>query len=167
MAEERIFFGTAGDDLVIVPSGHITAALCPELKARIQEKLGPDSRIAALRFDFTACDYMDSTFLGLIVFFSKATRNIGLGSPIVHRANSPCLSLFRTMGMMKMLEFTDEACPAPHEGEELIGQAAMSAGFLLDIHKELSVLSPENEERFRSLTNTLTEALHSPRKRGE
>ena len=159
MVEERIYFGNAGNDLVIVPIGHITAALCPELKAKIQEKLGPDSRIGALRFDLSACDYMDSTFLGLIVHFAKTARSLSLGAPVMHRANAQCLSLFRTMGMMSMLRFSDEACPSFLEGEKLVGNEAMSAGFLLDVHKELSLLSAENEERFRLFTGLLSESL--------
>lgn len=159
MVEERIYFGAAGNDLIIVPIGHITAALCPELKAKIQGKLDPDSRIGSLRFDLSACDYMDSTFLGLIVYFAKAARSLGLGAPLMHRANAQCKSLFRTMGMMTMLRFSDEACPSLPEGEELVGNEAMSAGFLLDVHKELSLLSAENEERFRLFTGLLSESL--------
>jgi|GEM_PF-397505 len=161
MVEERIYFGTAGNDLVIVPAGHITATLCPALKAKIQGKLDPDSRVSSLRFDLSACDYMDSTFLGLLVYFSKAARSLGLGAPVVHRANAQCKSLFRTMGMVTMLQFSDEACPSPLRGEELVGNEAMSAGFLLDVHKELSLLSAENEERFRLLTGALAESLPS------
>jgi len=161
MVEERIYFGTAGNDLVIIPAGHITATLCPELKAKIQGILDPDSRIGSLRFDLSSCDYMDSTFLGLIVYFSKAVRSLGLSAPVIHRANAQCKSLFRTMGMLTMLEFSSEACPSPMAGQELVGNEAISAGFLLDVHKELSLLSAENDERFRLLTDALTESLHS------
>lgn len=159
MAEERIYFGFAGENLVIVPVGHITATLCPELKARTQTALGPDSHTTSLRFDFSDCSYMDSTFLGLIVYFAKAARGLGIGAPVVHRANPQCKSLFRTMGMTKMLEFSDEACPSLVEKVELAAQETMSASFLLDVHKELSLLSPENEERFHPLTNALEETL--------
>lgn len=162
MSEERIYFGAAGNDLVIIPFGHITAALCPELKAKIQDRLGPDSRIAALRFDFSECSYMDSTFLGLIVYFSKTARNLGIGAPVIHHANAQCKSLFRTMGMSKMLEFTEEPCPSPIAGEWLASNEALSTGFLLDVHKELSLLSPENEERFRPLTSALEQSLLPP-----
>ena len=159
MVEERIYFGTAGSDLILVPIWHITATLCPELKSKIQGKLNAESRIASLRFDLSACDYMDSTFLGLIVYFAKTARSLGLGAPLMHRANAQCKSLFRTMGMMSMLRFSDEACPSLPEGEKLVGNEAMSAGFLLDVHKELSLLSAENEERFRLFTSLLSDSL--------
>ena len=63
------------------------------------------------------------------------------------------------MGMMTMLRFSDEACPSLPKGEELVSNEAMSAGFLLDVHKELSLLSAENEERFRLFTGLLSESL--------
>ncbi|HWR11626.1 MAG TPA: STAS domain-containing protein [Rectinemataceae bacterium] len=156
MAEEHIYFGFVEKDLVIIPVGHITATLCPELKTELLALLGPDSGVGSMRFDFSACLYMDSTFLGLIVYLAKTARSLGIGQPIVHRADAQCESLFRTMGMTRMLEFSDEPCPAPAEKKELVAQEALSAGFLLDAHKELSMLSAENEERFRALTSALS-----------
>ncbi len=158
MTAEQIFFGLKDSNLVIIPVGHITATLCPELKVRLQALLGPDSNLRSLRFDFSDCLYMDSTFLGLIVYLAKTTHNLGIGQPVIHHANTQCMSLFRTMGMTKMLEFSDESCPEPAEKTELTAQEALNVSFLLDAHKELSMLSAENEERFRSLTSALADS---------
>lgn len=157
MTAEQIFFGFRDMNLVIIPVGHITATLCPELKTRLQALLGPDSSLRSLRFDFSDCLYMDSTFLGLIVYLAKTAHTLGIGLPVIHRVNAQCMSLFRTMGMTKMLEFSEESCPEPEERTELTAQESLSVGFLLDAHKELSMLSAENEERFRSLTSALAD----------
>lgn len=159
MIEEHIYFGFAGAALTIIPVGHITAALCPELKAKIQPFLLPDSRIGSLRLDLSDCDYMDSTFLGLIIYLSKMMKNAGLGAPSVHMASEQCMSLFRTMGMLKMLEFSDQSCPRPAQPVALSTPADITATFLLEAHRELTMLSPENEERFRSLTKALEDSL--------
>lgn len=159
MIEEHIYFGLAGDALTIIPVGHITAALCPELKAKIQPFLLPDSRISALRLDLSDCDYMDSTFLGLIIYLSKMMKNAGLGAPSVHMTSEQCMSLFRTMGMLKMLEFSDQPCSRPAQPESLSTQVDITATFLLEAHRELTMLSSENEERFRSLTKALEGSL--------
>jgi anti-anti-sigma regulatory factor len=158
MTQENISLGLAGDALVIAPVGHITAVLCPDLKAKILSFLGPDTRARSLHFDFSGCLYMDSTFLGLIVYLAKLSRSAGTGRPIIHRADPQCKSLFRTMGMTVMLDFTEETCKAPDNAEELSVREALSPEFLLDTHKLLSGLSPENEERFRSLTAALEDA---------
>ncbi|HCO48393.1 MAG TPA: hypothetical protein DIT55_02730 [Spirochaetaceae bacterium] len=161
MAEERISIGTVGPDLIIIPVGHITAFLCPKLQAKAMEKLGPDSAVASIRFDFSSCLYMDSTFLGLIVLLAKAMRSRGIGRPIMHSVSAECRSLFRTMGMMKMLEFSEEACPQPVEKENILTGDGLSTGFLYDAHMELSGISVENEKRFQNLTKELKEDLDS------
>jgi len=159
MTEEHIYVGLAGSALTIIPVGHITAALCPELKEKIQSFLLPDPRISAIRLDLSDCDYMDSTFLGLIVYLSKALKSSGLGPPSVHGAGGQSMSLFRTMGMLKMLVFSDQACPRPELTETLSTGADICATFLLEAHRELTMLSPENEERFRSLTGAREDSL--------
>ena len=161
MIEERIHIGLAGMALTIIPVGHITAALCPELKAKVLSYLLPEPRISALRLDLSGCDYMDSTFLGLVVYLSKTLKSSGLGPLSVHGAGGQSMSLFRTMGMLKMLEFSDRACPRPERTESLSTPADISATFLLEAHRELTMLSPENEERFRSLTGALEDSLGS------
>jgi len=158
--EERIYFGLVDDGLTITPVGHITAALCPALKEKIQSYLFPEPRIRSIRLDLSSCDYMDSTFLGLIVYLSKMLKNAALESPCVHQAGEECMSLFRTMGMMKMLSFSDKPCPKPAQPEAVLTEADLTASFLLDAHRELTMLSPENEERFRTLMNSLEDSTN-------
>lgn len=158
MAEERIFMGLADEALIIRPVGHITASLCPELKARVMTALGHESKVRTLAFDLSGCSYMDSTFLGLIVFMAKTVRGLGLPQPAVHGADAPCMSLFRTMGMMRLLHFSSEACAKPRDVEELIAGEALSPEFLLDVHKELSALSSANKDLFRRLTSSLEDS---------
>lgn len=162
MAEEQISIGTVGTDLIIIPEGYITAFLCPELQAKIMERLRPDSAVASIHFDFSACLYMDSTFLGLIVLLAKAVQSRDIGRPVVHSVNEECRSLFRTMGMMKMLEFSEEACPQPSDREKILSKDRLSTEFLYDAHMELSGISVENEGRFRTLTEELKAVLDSP-----
>jgi len=163
MAEEHIYWGLVEDNsLIVIPVGHITAVLCPELKAKVQSFLRPEARIKALYFDFSACGYMDSTFMGLLVCLAKALRDAGLARPVVYKANAQCMSLFRTMGMVKLLKFSDASCPRPLLIEEILSLEQTSAGFLLNAHKELSALSDENIERFSALISALEKELYLP-----
>lgn len=163
MTEERIYWGLVEDSrLVIIPVGHVTAMLCPGLRAKAQSLLRPDTRVKTLHFDFSACGYMDSTFMGLIVYLAKALRGLGLARPLVHQADAQCMSLFQTMGMTKLLEFPEAACPRPASVEEILAVEPASAGFLLDVHRELSALSGENTERFSALNAALEKMLYFP-----
>ncbi|MDP2790248.1 MAG: STAS domain-containing protein [Rectinemataceae bacterium] len=160
--EEHISVGVEGINLIIIPEGHITALLCPGLKTKAGEKLGQDSPVRAIHFDFASCLYMDSTFLGLIVFLAKTARSRGIGLPVVHMASIECKSLFRTMGMLKMLEFSEESSPQPTTREKILANEGMNAGFLYEVHKELSDLSADNQERFSTLTKELEALALSP-----
>lgn len=159
MAEESLRIGLSGSALVVAPAGHMTAALCPALTQRLAAFLRPDARVESFHLDYALCRYMDSTFLGLIVSLSKKAQSLGLGRPVVHGADAQCMSLFRTMGMTKLLKFEETPCPHPGEMETLSARDALKASFILDAHRELMGLSPENEERFRGLAGALEDAL--------
>lgn len=159
MVDERIHIGFADDDLVIIPEGHITSAYCPVLKRSVMQSLNSERPVHCLRFDLAGCDYMDSTFLGLIVLFSKATESKGIGKPVFHNVNDSCMSLFRTMGILSRLEFSAGACPLPPKLETMSTSDTLTAQIILETHKELSLISPENEERFRQLTRFLENSL--------
>jgi hypothetical protein len=169
MPEERIVIGFARDDFVVAPSGHITASLCPQLKEKATAALRfgvdgagfgaardqRDVRAGLLRFDFSSCEYMDSTFLGLLVFLAKGAKKSGLGAPVIHRANEECASLLRTMGMTAMFVFSEAECPKPARAEVIGAEADLTAKFLLDAHADLSGLNAENSKRFEKLIEAL------------
>ena len=155
MAYERVFTGTIDGLLIIIPEGHLTAKLCPSLNAYIHKTLQQDLSIKRMHFDLSGCDYMDSTFLGLIVACVKATRKCGLPTPMVHEAGDQCMSLLRTMGLTKMLSFTSDHCPRPDTLECLSTSDSLTAQYILDAHRDLGGLSKENFERFESLIQTL------------
>jgi len=159
MAEESLRIGLSGSTLVVAPEGHMTAALCPALTQRLSAFLRPEARVEALHFDYARCRYMDSTFLGLIVSLAKKAQSLGLGKPVVHGADAQCMSLFRTMGMTRLLQFEEGPSPQPDAAEALNAHEALKASFILDAHRELMDLSPENEERFRALAGALEDAI--------
>lgn len=159
MAEELIHVGCSKSTLIVAPEGHMTAALCPALSRRLTELLKPGAALESLHLDYSACRYMDSTFLGLIVSLSKKAQSLGIGKPVVHGADAQCMSLFRTMGMTGLLAIEASPCPKPESMETLNVHDALKASFILDAHRELMGLSPENEERFRTLAGALEDAL--------
>jgi hypothetical protein len=60
-----------------------------------------------------------------------------------------------TIGVLGMVELSDDRIPFPAELERLSGEARASARFLLDAHEELSDLSVDNRKRFATLTTVL------------
>jgi hypothetical protein len=110
---------------------------------------------------------MDSTFLGLIVGTQKRFARLGgksrgaCGSIVLLGVNEACKGLLRTIGVLGMVELSDEKIPFPPDIQRLTGAARANARFILDAHEELSDLSVENRKRFATLTSLLKGSLDS------
>jgi anti-anti-sigma factor len=157
--EEALFFKAAGDELFIKAQGHVTAARCPELKSRVFARLDEGSPVKAVWFDLSTCEYMDSTFLGLIVGVNKRFKAVGGDSVVVLHANPACLGLLRTIGVTRLVRLSDEHKAMPDDMEQVGQRTRASAEFILDAHENLSELSEENKSRFSTLTKALKDSL--------
>ena len=142
----------------------MTALVCPPLKTALFDRLDSDPPVRAVYLDLSDCEYMDSTFLGLIVGaqkrFARLSRPRGDSASIVLiKVNEPCKGLLRTIGVLGMVELSDDPPPFPESLARLSGEARATARFLLDAHEELSEISAENRKRFGALTTVLKKAI--------
>lgn len=175
--EEAVYYKSEGGSIYARATGHVTAQVCPPLKAAVFERLAEAPPVERVYFDLSDCEYMDSTFLGLIVgtqkLFAKGADAGPLGSRptgaaraiVLLGVNEACRGLLRTIGVLGMVELSEEAVPFPSELQRLSGEGRASASFLLDAHQDLSELSEENRERFSTLTAVLKKALDSDGRR--
>ena len=171
--EEATFYKSEDSIIYIKATGHVTALVCPELKAAVFERLDMDPPVGEIYVDLSDCEYMDSTFLGLIVGTQKrfarlkGSTQIGSGRIVLLSVNEACRGLLRTIGVLGMVELSDAPVPFPAELERISGEGKTSARFLLDAHEELSDLSSENRRRFATLTTVLRSVVDSERLKGE
>ena len=179
--EEAIYFKSEGSTIYVRATGHMTALACPPLKTAIFERLEVEPPIERILFDLSDCEYMDSTFLGLIVgtqkrFAALAPQDARSGEPPAGRpserraiqllkVNDACKGLLRTIGVLGMVVLADEAPDFPRDLPRLTGEARASARFLLDAHEDLSGISDENRKRFSALTSVLRSAVDAEEKR--
>ena len=161
--EEAVFYKSEGSTIFMRATGHVTALVCPSLKAAVFERLEGVPQVEKVYLDLSDCEYMDSTFLGLIVGTQK--RFARLSGPGERRAmvlcgvNDACIGLLRTIGVLGMVDISEEAFPSTGDLPRLSGENRASARFLLDAHEELSGLSSENRKRFSTLTSVLKSAV--------
>jgi len=152
--EEALFYRESGNVLYIRAQGHIAVKLCAELKARVFERLEANPPVQRLYVDLGPCEYMDSTFMGLLVGFNKRLLRFSEKPITILRANETCQKLLRTIGITRLVELSDEAVPFP-ELEPIGSAGAAPAGMLLDAHEDLAGLSEENEKKFAGLLSIL------------
>jgi anti-anti-sigma factor len=167
--EEAVYFKSEGSTLYIRATGHVTALVCPPLKAAVFQRLDSEPAAEKVYLDLSACEYMDSTFLGLIVGTQKRfSRLAGVkpkGTIVLLAVNEACKGLLRTIGVLGMVELSDAEVPFPTDIARLSGESRTSARFLLDAHEELSELSSENRKRFSALTTVLKSAVDAEEKK--
>ncbi|MEI6386854.1 MAG: STAS domain-containing protein [Spirochaetota bacterium] len=171
--EEALFARAVDDRLFIRATGHVTAALCPELKAKCFARLENSAPISGIFMDLSQCEYMDSTFLGLIVGLTKKLMaKTGRKLTIVGTSDT-CIGLLKTIGVLGLVESLREGPDFPEL--ERIGKGpsassldatsdAASAEFILDAHEELAAISDENRDRFSSLNTMLRESIENRKK---
>lgn len=159
--DEAVWYREAEDGIYIRVKGHMTAALCPELKAKSFARLDAEKPVGAVWLDLGACEYMDSTFLGLIVGLNKRFKARGGKAIVLLHVNQTCLGLLKTIGVLKLVEISSEDKRFPEPMESIGPGPRATAEFLLDAHEELSGLSEENKARFSTLTKALKDSIGS------
>lgn len=167
--EEAVYYKSEGTILFIKATGHVTALVCPPLKAAVFERLDAAPSVDKVYIDLSGCEYMDSTFLGLIVGtqkrFARLPGNALHGPIVLLGVNEACKNLLRTIGVLGMVELSDAEVPFPADIARLSGSSRTSVRFLLDAHEELSELSSDNRKRFSALTTVLKSAVDAEERR--
>lgn len=163
--QEAVYFKEDDEAIYVRAEGHVTATLCPSLKARVFARLDDPAALKRIAVDLSACEYMDSTFLGLLVGMHKRLVRRGGERVAIYGANEACIGLLRTIGVSSLVDIRDGE-PFEASGMERVGDAAKAtAEFILDAHEELSGLSSENKDRFAILTAALKSAVRQSENR--
>jgi anti-anti-sigma factor len=157
--KEAVFVNAEGESIYVRARGHVTAAVCPGLKTRIFARLEAEPPVEGLYLDLSECEYMDSTFLGLIVGCHKRLSARTGMKVVLLGVNEACLGLLRTIGVLGLVALRDEGPEFPPRMEELSNGPKATVGFILDAHEDLSALSAANEKRFSALDSVLKSAL--------
>jgi len=156
--EEALFIKEVGNRIYIRAQGHITANSCPELKQRVFDRLDAKPAVEDVFVDLSDCDYMDSTFMGLIVGFNKRFRRFSDRPIRLYGLSETCGKLLKTIGVLRLVSVETEAPRVPEQLERLGGAKKAGAALVLKAHEELMELSEENERRFAALKTVLTDA---------
>jgi len=152
---EKVSYQENESVLFIRAAGHITAGICPALKTRVSTRIEQMPEIRGIVVDLSACTYMDSTFMGLLVNFNKNLMKRAGKRIVVYHANEDCSGLLRTLGIDKLVDLSRERVPFPADMQSIDLGDEMSASLLLKAHEELMDISEHNRKRFAALCDIL------------
>jgi len=159
--EEAVFLKETNNRIYIRATGHVTANSCPELKTRVFDRLDAKPPVDDVEFDLSECEYMDSTFMGLIVGFNKRFKRFSEKPIRLSCISETCLKLLKTIGVARLVEISDSASKFPEPLERLGSGRKAGAALVLKAHEELIELSEENERRFSALRSVLSDTVAS------
>jgi anti-anti-sigma regulatory factor len=119
----------------------------------------------ALSIDFSACEHLDSTFLGSIHEVVRAGRDGGV-EVCLQGLSAPLRGLFEELSMRLVLDRVQEtAAQLPVDLEPLARSApsdSLTQERLLRAHETLASLSERNREEFRGVIESLRAELAVP-----
>jgi anti-anti-sigma factor len=160
LVAEELYYQENDSGLFIKANGHITAAVSTDLRELILGRLTKAPVPPLLAVDLSSCEYMDSTFMGLLVGFHKRYKVLTGRALTILRPSPECIKLLTGLGILKLMLLVTGGEPAsPDVWTSLRPQRAPSTEILLHAHQNLSELSPENEKKFSVLQGVLQREL--------
>jgi anti-anti-sigma factor len=146
-----VFFGRRENALCVRATGRVSASVCSGLRRAAAEALAGDATVERVRVDLSGCEYMDSTFIGLLVGWSK---RLG-GAVEIERPSRACRAALAELGLLEILSIADSPPPFPEDLQPQENGPGISADLLLEAHRHLSETSEENRLRFELVRKIL------------
>jgi serine phosphatase RsbU (regulator of sigma subunit)/anti-anti-sigma regulatory factor len=116
-----------------------------------------------LTIDLSACEYLDSTFLGTIHELVECADRFGRGSIRLQGVDGAVRSAFEELSMENVLDAADQpAVPLPADLQPLAGGPVAGPESKLRIlraHEALADLSAQNRQKFASVIETMRSQL--------
>ncbi len=157
---ESLQFQETPAGLFVRAEGHITAAISADLRELVLDRLSRPPVPLQVAVDLQLCDYMDSTFMGLLVGFHKRFKVL-TGRPLtILRPSQECVKLLTGLGILKLMHLVvgDEP-PSPLTWQTVHHAQKASPEIILRAHQNLSELSDENAQKFHTLESILEQQV--------
>jgi anti-anti-sigma factor len=157
---DSLRFGSDERGYFLTARGSIRANLCFPLRESLLELLGKGRPTPAVYADLSQCDYMDSTFIGLMVAIDKRLRKTSGGRLHLLRPSPACREILSQIGLQDFLLVEDQSMDVPPRMEEVAPAGDKpGAEFILTAHEALMETSEEARKKFGLLKEMLERKL--------
>jgi anti-anti-sigma factor len=157
MAEGRILAARENGAYVLRLTGDVRLTLSATIEDYVDSMLG-DPQFCSVWVDLCDAEGIDSTTLGQLAKLALAVRSRYGFRPAIYCCDSGINRLLSTMGLNRLFDMHEKTCcatgcsqvvPMVPGSEDDVRQR------VIDAHRALMDVSPENRKRFRDLVATL------------
>ncbi|MCK5804725.1 MAG: STAS domain-containing protein [Lentisphaeria bacterium] len=164
MSEASVMIAEQDGVVAVRVLGRATFKVCREFREYAMRVL-KSSPTNAVVIDLSECDTMDSTFMGILAMIGLQGR--GKTHLCIVGADASNQALLSEIGVSKLWKFAD-GDPGSREWTELCQAAAGSVdmtasdvgALVLDAHKTLMELDPENVPKFKNVVELLSAEMN-------
>ncbi len=162
---DALFVGADSRGVFLRAVGAVRAGLCFPLRDSLLERLQEPHAPRAVFVDLSDCQYMDSTFVGLLVAIDRKLRK-GFGTRLtVIRPSAACVEILSQIGLRDFLAVETAEVRLPDGMEEVAAAGRPGADFILKAHEALMETSEEARKRFALLKEMLERKLRGEKPR--
>ncbi len=135
--------------------GHITAKICGDLRNQVFDAIDRENPIKRVLVYLENCQYMDSTFIGLLVGINKRLLKLANTRLEIVRPSKEVLEILDKLSVLALVDVLTDAPTFPAHAQPLQINQGIGPEDVLTSHEALMELSPDNQERFRGLHDIL------------
>jgi anti-anti-sigma factor len=157
-APDACFQGEDERGIWVGACGHVRAGTCFPLRDSVLARLAGPGPVPPVTVDLSACTYMDSTFVGLLVAIDRALKRAGSRVRLVAPPPS-CRSILTQLGLDGILAHEPGPWPVPAGAVLVFAERPPSPEFLLSVHEALMEASGPARRQFGLLKQVLEQRI--------
>jgi anti-sigma B factor antagonist len=161
--ENTILIGIRKKDIYLKATGHITANQCFTLRETLYNELNTIKPTFSIYLDLSQIEYMDSTFIGLILGLNKKlNKNFNKPLHIINASNQAIESL-KDLAALKILSMINKKIPSnlnfKYFDENKDTNDIEKLKIILFSHNNLSSINENNKNKFKKLQSYIKKEL--------
>jgi anti-anti-sigma factor len=157
MQDGKILAASHNGAYVIRFEGDVRLTLCTSIDDYFQ-RMFDDPAFASVWVDLCSAEGLDSTTLGLLAKLALTVKERFGFQPAIYSCDPGINRLIKSMGFQQLFDLREEICGAPDEAAAIPvveGSESQVKDKVIEAHKVLMELSPENRARFKDLLTVL------------
>lgn len=162
---DSILYAEENNIIFVRALGRMTANICYDFRERIFARLAAAPAVKNVFIDLSGCDYMDSTFMGIILGVNKKMKKTALAGVTVVCPTEECNILFSSLNILNLFSVDKNQMPFPSEMELISSFEKPNPEFMLYAHDDLAEVSEENADKFKLLRDILQKRVMDERRK--